>query len=52
MNLSEQVAAYARKSVAQGLNQGSSGNLSLRSQDGFLITPSGREMAEDRKSVV
>lgn len=46
MTLSEQIAAFARKSVALGLNQGSSGNLSVRAPQGFLITPSGREMAE------
>lgn len=46
MTLSEHVAAFARKSVALGLNQGSSGNLSVRAPQGFLITPSGREMAE------
>ncbi len=43
-NLSEQVAATARRSVALGLNQGSSGNVSARTPEGFLITPSGREM--------
>ncbi len=47
MNLSElpaQVAETARRSVAVGLNQGTSGNVSARSPDGFLITPSGRDM--------
>lgn len=42
--LSEQVAATARRSVALGLNQGTSGNFSARSLEGFLITPSGRDM--------
>jgi L-fuculose-phosphate aldolase len=44
-DLPEQVAACARKSVTLGLNQGASGNVSARSQDGFIITPSGRDMA-------
>ncbi|TXT16358.1 MAG: L-fuculose-phosphate aldolase [bacterium] len=39
------VAAYARRSVAAGLNQGASGNVSTRSPGGFLITPSGRDMS-------
>jgi L-fuculose-phosphate aldolase len=42
--LAEQVAETARRSVALGLNQGSSGNISARAPGGFLITPSGREM--------
>jgi L-fuculose-phosphate aldolase len=40
----EQVAETARRSVALGLNQGTSGNVSARSPEGFLITPSGRDM--------
>lgn len=36
----------ARAMNASGLNQGASGNLSLRVDDGFMITPSG--MAYDR----
>jgi L-fuculose-phosphate aldolase len=39
------VAEFARRSVAVGLNQGTSGNVSARSPEGFLITPSGRDMA-------
>lgn len=39
-----QVAETARRSVALGLNQGTSGNVSARSPEGFLITPSGRDM--------
>ena len=31
----------ARQTVSHGLNQGSSGNLSVRLREGFLITPSG-----------
>ena len=42
--LFEQVADTARRSVALGLNQGTSGNVSARSPEGFLITPSGRDM--------
>ena len=42
--LIDRVAASARRSVELGLNQGSSGNISARAEDGFLITPSGREM--------
>ena len=38
------VAEFARRSVAAELNQGTSGNVSARSPDGFLITPSGRDM--------
>ena len=44
-NLPEQVAATARRSVALGLNQGTSGNVSARTPEGFLITPSGRDMS-------
>ena len=44
--LPEAVAACARKSVAVGLNQGTSGNVSARSLLGFWITPSGRDMTE------
>jgi len=43
--LPEQVAETARRSVALGLNQGTSGNVSARSPGGFLITPSGRDLA-------
>lgn len=38
------VAEFARRSVTAGLNQGTSGNVSARSAEGFLITPSGRDM--------
>ena len=44
MNISElrqQVADTARLSVERGLNQGSSGNVSMRCGAGMLITPSG-----------
>jgi L-fuculose-phosphate aldolase len=39
------LAGVARESVHCGLNQGSSGNVSVRTQSGFLITPSGQAMA-------
>ena len=35
------VAAAARRLAAAGMNPGRSGNLSARSEDGFVITPSG-----------
>jgi L-fuculose-phosphate aldolase len=44
-NLRTSLAALARESVHCGLNQGSSGNVSVRSREGFLITPSGQNMA-------
>ncbi len=40
------VAKFARRGVAVGLNQGTSGNVSARSAEGFLITPSGRDMTQ------
>ncbi|MGI6655743.1 MAG: class II aldolase/adducin family protein [Desulfobulbus sp.] len=40
MSAREQVLATARKMNAMGLNQGSSGNVSVRDGQGFLITPS------------
>lgn len=44
-DLSVALAEVARASVHCGLNQGASGNVSARSREGFLITPSGRDMA-------
>jgi L-fuculose-phosphate aldolase len=44
MNEAELRAALtetARQTVSQGLNKGSSGNVSVRLHDGFLVTPSG-----------
>lgn len=35
------LAETARQAVLQGLNQGASGNVSARWEDGFLVTPSG-----------
>ena len=40
------VAECARRSVSLGLNRGTSGNVSARLPEGFLITPSGRDMTE------
>jgi L-fuculose-phosphate aldolase len=39
--LREELIATAREMNRSGINQGTSGNLSLRSGDGLLITPSG-----------
>jgi L-fuculose-phosphate aldolase len=44
-NLATSLASLARESVHCGLNQGTSGNVSVRSREGFLITPSGQNMA-------
>jgi L-fuculose-phosphate aldolase len=44
-NLRLSLASLARESVHCGLNQGASGNVSVRSRTGFLITPSGENMA-------
>lgn len=40
--LRDAVLAAASRTVALGLNHGTSGNVSARTADGFLITPSGR----------
>jgi L-fuculose-phosphate aldolase len=40
-NLSEQLLKIAQKLVELGLNKGTSGNCSVRFEDGFLVTPSG-----------
>ena len=37
----EQLVSASLALLASGLNQGASGNLSMRIEDGFLITPSG-----------
>ncbi len=39
--LREAVVVTARRMVAEGLNRGTAGNLSVRCADGFLITPTG-----------
>jgi L-fuculose-phosphate aldolase len=41
--LREAMIATARKMNASGLNQGTSGNLSQRVEEGFLITPTGMD---------
>jgi L-fuculose-phosphate aldolase len=41
--LREAMIATARKMNASGLNQGTSGNLSVRVEDGFLVTPTGMD---------
>ena len=40
-SLRQDIITTCRKMNAIGLNQGTSGNVSVRNQDGFLITPSG-----------
>ena len=42
----EQIATYGLKLTPSGLSQGTSGNLSVRHDDGFLITPSGTPYEE------
>lgn len=44
--LSEQLIETAIAMNASGINRGTSGNLSVRSDDGFLITPSGLNYSE------
>lgn len=46
MNLPAQLLETARKINLLGLNQGAAGNVSVRDDDGFLITPTG--MAYDQ----
>ncbi len=41
--LREAMIATARRMNASGLNQGTSGNLSQRVEDGFLVTPTGMD---------
>lgn len=43
MSLAGEIIATARAMNAKGLNQGTSGNVSARTDDGFLVTPSGRD---------
>jgi L-fuculose-phosphate aldolase len=43
--LREQLLATTRKLHELGLNKGTSGNVSVRDNDGFLVTPSGMEVA-------
>jgi L-fuculose-phosphate aldolase len=44
--LRQQLLATARAMNSQGLNQGTSGNVSVRDGDGFLITPSALPYAQ------
>ncbi|HUB88818.1 MAG TPA: class II aldolase/adducin family protein [Dyella sp.] len=44
--LREQIVAYGLKLMPSGLSQGTSGNLSVRHGEGFLITPSGTPYEE------
>ncbi|MCR4266157.1 class II aldolase/adducin family protein [Nitratireductor sp. ZSWI3] len=39
--LREEMVSICRRMNASGINQGTAGNLSVRTKDGFLITPSG-----------
>jgi L-fuculose-phosphate aldolase len=45
-NLRQQIVAYGLKLTPSGLSQGTSGNLSVRHGEGFLITPSGTPYEE------
>lgn len=50
-SLSEVLVSISQQLVALGLNKGSSGNVSVRCKDGFLVTPSGiapEDMAANR----
>lgn len=40
-NLSALLVSISQKLVSMGLNKGTAGNVSVRCEDGFLITPSG-----------
>ena len=45
-----ELLAIAQQLTALGLNKGTSGNVSVRHEDGFLITPSGMDVAEMQTS--
>ncbi len=45
-----ELLAIAQKLATLGLNKGTSGNVSVRHEDGFLITPSGMDIAEMQTS--
>ena len=45
-----ELLAIAQQLTALGLNKGTSGNVSVRHEDGFLITPSGMGIAEMQTS--
>ncbi len=42
----EALLKITQKLIETGLNKGTAGNVSVRHEDGFLITPSGMEVAE------
>lgn len=44
--LSEQVLSTARAMNASGINRGTAGNVSVRTDTGFLITPTGMDYAD------
>jgi L-fuculose-phosphate aldolase len=48
LSLRKEIVAYGLKLTPSGLSQGTSGNLSVRSGGGFLITPSGTPYEEIR----
>ncbi len=48
----EQLVHTAQQLVASGLNKGTSGNCSLRTETGFMITPSGVDVADMRPEEV
>ena len=45
-NISEQLLKTSQKLAELGLNKGTSGNCSVRYEDGFLVTPSGMPVDE------
>ncbi len=45
-----ELLAIAQQLAALGLNKGTSGNVSVRYEDGFLITPSGMDVVEMQTS--
>ena len=45
-NLQDKLLCTAQKLAELGLNKGTSGNCSVRSGDGFLVTPSGMEVED------
>ena len=44
--LKRQILETARAMNARGINHGASGNVSARTEQGFLVTPSGRDYDE------
>ena len=41
VELRQSILDACREMAAQGINQGTSGNISVRTEDGILLTPSG-----------